>query len=110
MPIKERVTRVVDGDTFMTDKRKRAVRLADVDTPEKGERGAVAAKRRLSSMIAGKEVTVIPVARDSYGRTVAKVTVEGVSVEKSIKTRVKKSKQSARSRSKRVSPHSGPAR
>ena len=109
MPIKERVTRVVDGDTFMTDKRKRAIRLADVDTPEKGERGAVAAKRHLSSMIAGKEVTVIPVARDSYGRTVAKVTVEGVSVEKSIKTRMK-SKQSARSRSKRVSPRSGPAR
>ena len=64
MPIKERVTRVIDGDTFMTDKRKRAVRLANVDAPEKGERGAVAATRRLTAMVAGKEVTVMPVARD----------------------------------------------
>jgi len=85
MSIKERVTRVIDGDTFITDKRKRAVRLANVDTPEKGERGAVAATRRLATMIGGKEVTVIPVARDRYGRTVAKVTVEGRSVERAVK-------------------------
>lgn len=110
MPTKERVTRVVDGDTFMTNKRKRAVRLADVDTPERGERGAVAAKRRLSSMIAGKEVTVIPVARDSYGRTVAKVTVEGKSVEKSVKTHTRKRRQIAHPKPKRVAPRSGPAR
>jgi len=98
MPIKERVTRIIDGDTFMTDKRKRAVRLANVDAPEKGERGAVVAKRRLAAMISGKEVTVLPVARDVYGRTVAKVTVEGNSVEK---RRAKKSEQRATAKPKR---------
>lgn len=85
MPTKERVTRVVDGYTFMTDKRERAVRLADVDTPEKGERGAIAATRRLASMISGKNVTITPVARDAYGRTVAKVKVGSRSVEKAVK-------------------------
>lgn len=85
MPKKERVTRVVDGDTFMTDKRKRAVRLANVDTPEKGLRGAISATRRLASMISGKEVSVTPVARDVYGRTVAKVKVGNRSVEKAVK-------------------------
>ena len=85
MSIKERVTRVIDGDTFMTDKRKRTVLLTNIDMPEKGERGAVAATRQLTAMIAGKEVTVMPVARDRYGRTVAKVTVEGRSVERAMK-------------------------
>jgi len=103
MPIKERVTRVIDGDTFMTDKRKRAVRLANVDAPENGERGAVAATRRLTAMVAGKEVTVMPVARDRYGRTVAKVTVEGRSVERAVKAA-----QKAKKRKPRVSTTSKP--
>jgi len=34
MPRKEKVTKIIDGDTFMTDKRKHPVRLANVDTPE----------------------------------------------------------------------------
>ena len=96
MPIKERVTRVIDGDTFMTDKRKRAVRLANVDAPENGERGAIAATRRLTAMVAGKEVTVMPVARDRYGRTVAKVTVEGRSVERAVKAAQKARKRKPR--------------
>ena len=103
MPIKERVTRVIDGDTFMTDKRKRAVRLANVDTPEKGERGAVAATRRLAAMVAGKEVTVMPVARDVYGRTVAKVTVEGRSVERAVKA-TRKPRRRKPSRPPRTKP------
>jgi endonuclease YncB( thermonuclease family) len=32
---KEKVTQIIDGDTFLTDKRKIPVRLAEVDTPEK---------------------------------------------------------------------------
>lgn len=32
MPHKERVTKIVDGDTFETDRRKNPVQLANVDT------------------------------------------------------------------------------
>ncbi len=35
MPRKEKVTKVIDGDTFMTDKRKNPVRLANVDPQKK---------------------------------------------------------------------------
>ena len=36
---KEKVTRIIDGDTFETNRRKNPVRLANVDAPEKGQRG-----------------------------------------------------------------------
>lgn len=39
MPRKEKVTKIIDGDTFETDRRKHPVRLANVDTPEKGQSG-----------------------------------------------------------------------
>ena len=37
MARKEKVTKIIDGDAFMTDRRKHPVRLANVDTPEKGQ-------------------------------------------------------------------------
>ena len=85
MPRKEKVTKVIDGDTFKTASRKHAVRLADVDTPEKGQRGAVTEKNKLQGLIGGKEVTIQTVARDTYGRSVAKVKVAGKSVNKAMK-------------------------
>lgn len=33
---KEKVTKVVDGDTFLTASRKHPVKLANVDAPERG--------------------------------------------------------------------------
>ena len=45
MARKEKVTKVIDGDTFMTDKRKNPVRLANVDTPEKRQPGYQDAKK-----------------------------------------------------------------
>ncbi len=76
----ETVTKVIDGDTFETASRKHPVRLADVETPEIGERGHDAAKSKLTKLIGGKEVSIQPVARDKYGRTVARVRVGGASV------------------------------
>ena len=77
----ETVTRVIDGDTFETASRPaHSVRLQGVNTPEKGQPGYGAAKRKLNSLIAGKKVEVESVARDKYGRTVAKVRVDGRSV------------------------------
>nr|MBC8361656.1 thermonuclease family protein [Candidatus Desulfatibia profunda] len=71
----EKVTRVIDGDTFETSRRKRPVRLANVNAPEKGQRGAPKAKKDLENLILGKSVDVEAVARDKYGRAVAKAKV-----------------------------------
>ena len=89
MPRKERVTKVIDGDTFMTASRKNPIRLANVDAPEKGARGGAAATKALKSMIHGETVSVDTVARDVYGRSVAKVKVGRKSVNKAVKDRLK---------------------
>jgi endonuclease YncB( thermonuclease family) len=70
---KERVTRVIDGDTFATASRKNPVRLANVDTPEKGKPGYHAAKQDLQRLIGGEQVEIDTKARDAYGRSVANV-------------------------------------
>ncbi|MEW6746516.1 MAG: thermonuclease family protein [Planctomycetota bacterium] len=85
MPRRERVTRVIDGDTFQSGSRKRPVRLAGVDTPEKGQRGYVAAKEALEQLIGGRKVLIETKARDAYGRSVANVKVGGKSVNRAMK-------------------------
>ena len=85
MARKERVTRVIDGDTFMTASRKRSVRLAGVDTPEKGQRGYTGATDALRRLIGGETVEIDTVARDSYGRSVANVKVDRRSVNRAMK-------------------------
>lgn len=85
MPRKETVTRVIDGDTFETASRKNPVRLANVDTPEKGTPGAAKARDDLSKLILGKVVTIDTKARDPYGRAVANVKVGVKSVNKAMR-------------------------
>ncbi|MGB3478941.1 MAG: thermonuclease family protein [bacterium] len=87
---KEKVTRVIDGDTFKTNRRKKSVRLANVDTPEKGQPGYAGAKDKLKKLIGGKDVRVEPVAKDKYGRTVAKVYSGRESVNKKMNKGSKK--------------------
>ena len=82
MATKEKVTKVIDGDTFMTDRRKRSVRLAGVDTPEKGQPGYARAKQKLQRLIQGEDVRIDTVARDKYGRSVANVRKGRESVNK----------------------------
>ena len=55
---KEKVTKVIDGDTFETASRKHPVRLANVEAPEKGEPGATKATQALRQLIQGEEVTI----------------------------------------------------
>lgn len=90
MARRERVTRVIDGDTFMTSSRKKPVRLANYDAPERGQRGYKVSKDNLKSMISGKTVTVDVKARDVYGRAVASVKVGAKSVNAAMKSRSKK--------------------
>ena len=90
MARKEKVTRVIDGDTFQTASRKRSIRLANVDAPEKGERGGAAATKALRDLIGGASVSVDTVARDKYGRSVANVKVGRRSVNKAMRDKVGK--------------------
>ena len=81
----ERVTKVIDGDTFMTGSRQNPVRLAGVDTPEKREPGYQKAKQALADLIQGETVTIDTKARDTYRRSVANVKVKGRSVDAAMK-------------------------
>jgi endonuclease YncB( thermonuclease family) len=87
---KETVTRVIDGDTFRTSSRKHSVRLANVDTPEKGTKGGAKATQQLKDLIQGRKVEVSTVARDAYGRTVAKVKRGRIDVNKAMAKSTKK--------------------
>ena len=85
MARKEVVTKVIDGDTFKTGSRTRPVRLANVDTPEKGQPGSAIARRALEKKILGKPVFIDTVARDKYNRAVANVKAGGKSINKAMK-------------------------
>lgn len=81
---KEKTKRVIDGDTFTTQGGD-TVRLANVNAPEKGKRGAPQARQDLIKLISRKQITVEPVARDKYGRIVANVKVVNESVNNAMK-------------------------
>ncbi len=86
----EKVTRVIDGDTFKTASRKNPVRLANVNAPEKGRPGAAKASQDLRKLIYRKEVSIDTVARDVYGRSVANVKQGRISVNKAMRAKTKK--------------------
>lgn len=90
MARKETVTRVIDGDSFLTGSRRYPVRLANVYAPEKWQPGGEKAATLLKSLIQGKEVFVDTVARDSYGRTIANVSVGPISVNERMLEKTKK--------------------
>jgi len=81
---KVKAQKVIDGDSFVTDKGK-AIRLANVDAPEKGKRGAPQARKDLTALISRKQVDVDVVAHDPYGRAVANVKVGRKSVNKAMR-------------------------
>ena len=89
MARKEKVTKVIDGDTFKTSSRKKPVRLANVNAPEKGRPGFAEATVVLRKMIEGEEVRIETVGRDKYGRAVAKVYKGRESVNKKMQKKLK---------------------
>ena len=70
-----KVKKIIDGDTFQ-DSRNRFYRLAEVDAPEKKERGYKSAKTALQNMIGGEELIVRQVG-ESYNRKVVIVRIPG---------------------------------
>ncbi|MCD6162361.1 MAG: thermonuclease family protein [candidate division Zixibacteria bacterium] len=72
---------VYDGDTFTLSSGKK-VRIAMIDTPEKGEPFCDEATQYLSDLVLGKEVSLKPIGKgiDRYGRTLAEVYVDSANV------------------------------
>jgi micrococcal nuclease len=66
---------VADGDTIsvLHDGAAVKIRLNAVDCPERSQAYGSAAKRFTSDLVFGQTVTVRPIDRDRYGRTVAHV-------------------------------------
>lgn len=78
--LKAQVVGVVDGDTItVMDKSARqiTVRLAGIDAPEKQQDFGDVAKSKLSELIYGKKVMIVVYKRDSDGRSIAKILIDG---------------------------------
>jgi len=77
-----KVVGVSDGDTItvLRDKQPNKIRLYGIDCPEKRQSFGKRAKQFTSELVFGKVVEVEPVATDRYGRTVAFVRVENITV------------------------------
>jgi endonuclease YncB( thermonuclease family) len=74
---------VHDGDTLhvLDDaKHEHTIRLEGIDAPERKQAFGTVARDRLAEITKGKPVTVQAGKRDKYGRTVARINVEGQDV------------------------------
>lgn len=80
--IEGRVVRVFDGDTIevLEGTTPRRIRLAGIDTPERGQPWASRSKQALAGRVFGKVVRVIAVDVDRYERTVGEVYADDVCV------------------------------
>ena len=74
-----RVEHVVDGDTLdlVVGRTKHRIRLADIDTPEKGQNWGSSSKQALEVAVLYRDVSVHVSDRDRYGRLVGKVWLDG---------------------------------
>ena len=76
-----KVVGVSDGDTvtlLTAEHRQVKIRLAGIDAPEKKQPFGMAAKRSMSDCAFGKQANVEWSKVDLYGRTIGKLTADGV--------------------------------
>jgi len=85
---KGKVKEVIDGDTVRLPYNK-FVRLAGVDAPETGTKGAAAAKHKLEELVDDKTISYTKDA-ESYGRIVGTVKVRGKNVNQAMNRFLKK--------------------
>ena len=81
--LRGKVVSIADGDTITVldaDKKQHKVRLNGIDAPEKKQAFGAKSKARLGELVAGKDVMVEWKEKDTYGRTLGKVTQNGVDV------------------------------
>jgi endonuclease YncB( thermonuclease family) len=89
LDMKRTITRIIDGDTFIVNRRidnTNKVRLANVDAPERGTWQGSQATSTLRRLIGDGSVSLIPVGR-SYDRVVAEVRHDRRSVNKAMRQR-----------------------
>lgn len=74
------VVETADGDTLsiMVDGRERHIRLASVQAPRVTQPFGPESRRSLNELVFGKTVSVLPIGKDEYGRSVARVRIDGV--------------------------------
>jgi endonuclease YncB( thermonuclease family) len=78
-----RIVGITDGDTvtiLTSDNRTLKVRLEGIDAPEKAQSCGMRSKQYLSALIYGKTVGCSSQKRDRYGRLIAKITSDGVDI------------------------------
>ena len=82
-----RVVKVVDGDTVDVrrgDGGVTRIRIHGIDCPEDGRPFAAVARRFTRTLVFDRDVVVAPLDRDRYGRTVARIRVDGSDVSESL--------------------------
>jgi len=74
---------VIDGDSIVVDRYglEGEIRLYGIDCPEKGRPFAAEATEFTRKMVKGKQIQIEPLKKDQYRRTVARVKVDGKSLE-----------------------------
>lgn len=75
-----KVVGISDGDTLTVLRSGREqvkIRLYGIDAPESDQPHGQASRKHLSSLVFGKNVDVLVVSTDRYGRTVARIHVKG---------------------------------
>lgn len=85
-----RVVGVTDGDTITLldhEKRQIKVRMAGIDAPERGQPFGSKSKQALSDLVFGKTVEVDDQGEDKYDRTIARILVDGVDVNREMVAR-----------------------
>lgn len=78
---KSRCIRCKDGDTIVLDN-KEVIRLAEIDANELSQPGGNEAKLFLSSLILNKTIEVRKLGKDRYGRTIGKIWLNGLYINK----------------------------
>jgi endonuclease YncB( thermonuclease family) len=77
-----RVERVIDGDSLVFkpdgDAPALEVRLAGIDAPEGCQAGGPEAREYLQEAVHDKPATLVTQGKDSYGRTLGRLTVDGL--------------------------------
>lgn len=80
-----RVVGVMDGDTvkvLSSEYRQVKCRLASIDAPEKNQPFGQQSKQSLSDMIFNKNVEVTITDHDQYGRSVCRIVLNGIDINK----------------------------
>lgn len=75
-----RVVKVDEGDTLtvLVNRTQIRVRLDSIDAPERKQAFARRSQQSLASVCAAKTASVIDAGKDRYGRTIGRVTCDGV--------------------------------